>query len=240
MDFTNCTINDQPISDFDWNQIDMVDSDSNATLATTSDLGGDGASFSVSAVEAPTTVVSGADSSWHKSPVTLTFTATDDGQHSGVAYTDYSVDGGAWTEGTSLVIPAPANHSNDGIHTVSYYSADNDGNVEATNTCQVKIDTLGPVCAAKNVTVRYHKTCRLYFKVHDARSSKVTTCSPSRPSPVIVKKHWSWGYGENYAGWWWISYACRLPRGTYYIRVYGKDLAGNHQSVVGKARLRVT
>ena len=240
VDFADCSINGQPISDFDWNQIDMVDAANNAALATTTALGGDGASFSVSAVEAPTTAVSGADASWHKSPVTLTLTVTDDALASGVAYTDYSVDGGAWSQGTSLTIAAPAKHSNDGIHTVRYYSADNDGNVESVKSCRVKIDTLGPVCAAKNVTVKHHRTCRLYFKVHDTRSSEVTNVLAITTKSGHVTKHWSWGYGENYAGWWWISYACRLPRGTYYIRVYGKDLAGNHQSVVGKARLRVT
>jgi hypothetical protein len=44
--FTNCAFNGLPISGFDWNQIDMV-SDSGATLASTSALSADGASFSV-------------------------------------------------------------------------------------------------------------------------------------------------------------------------------------------------
>lgn len=187
----------------------------------------------------PTTTVSGADSSWHNCPVTLTFTATDPGGV-GVECTDYSVDGGSWTVGGSVTIPARANHSNDGAHTIRYSSTDNDGNVEPIQTCQVKIDTLGPVCAARNVTVKHDKACRLDFKVHDALSSKVTNVLTITTKSGHVKKRWSWGYGENFAGWWWTPYTCRLPRGTYYIRVYGKDLAGNAQSVVGKARLRVT
>jgi hypothetical protein len=157
-----------------------------------------------------------------------------------VKFTDYSVDGGSWTVGTSVTIAAPANHANDGTHTIRYSSTDNAGNVEPVQTCQVKIDTLGPVCAAQNATVKRGKTCRLYFKVHDRLSPKVTNVLGIQTKSGVVKKRFSWGYGENFAGWWRTSYTCRLPRGTYLIRVYGKDRAGNAQSVIGKARLRVT
>jgi C1A family cysteine protease len=187
----------------------------------------------------PITTVSGADTSWHRSPITLTFTATDPGGP-GVNYTDYSVDGGSWTPGTWVVITAPANHANDGTHTIRYNSTDYDGSVGPLQICQVKIDTRGAVCAAKNATVKHGKVCRLYFKVHDALSSKVTNMLTITTKSGVVKKRWSWGYGQNFNGWWWMPYTCRLARGTYYIRVYGKDLAGNAQSVVGKAILRVT
>jgi hypothetical protein len=96
------------------------------------------------------------------------------------------------------------------------------------------------VCAAQNATVKRGKTCRLYFKVHDRLSPKVTNVLVIQTKSGVVKKRFSWGYGENFAGWWRTSYTCRLPRGTYLIRVYGKDRAGNAQSVIGKARLRVT
>ena len=49
VDFTGCSFNGEPISAFPWNQIDMVSSGSDgSTLAATSALGADGASFSVS------------------------------------------------------------------------------------------------------------------------------------------------------------------------------------------------
>ena len=88
---------------------------------------------------APTTSVAGADAAWHDSPVTLTFSAVDTG--SGVAYTEFDVDGTGWQKGSTVTIQAPADHSNDGIHTVLYRSADNAGNVETPHSCQVMINT---------------------------------------------------------------------------------------------------
>jgi Peptidase A4 family len=254
--FTGCEIDGASIGSYDWNLLNMV-SAGGETLATTSALGADGASFTVAngsptptptptptttpspASTPPVTTVVGADASWHKLPVVLNFAATDAGGP-GVRYTDYSVDGGGWTVGTSLTIPAPSNHSNDGLHTISFSSTDNAGVVEKVHTCQVKIDTLGPVCLAKNVAVRRGKTCRVDFKVHDGLSSRVTNMVTITTKSGHVKKRWSWGYGKNVAGWRSTPFTCRLPRGTYYIHVYGKDLAGNKQTVVGRGRLRVT
>ena len=97
----------------------------------------------------PTTTESGADSAWHNTPITVSLAASD--ASSGVAGTQYSVDGGAWTSGTSVLIPAPSNGSNDGSHTVQYRSTDNAGNVETTKSCTVKIDTTPPVTTASGL-----------------------------------------------------------------------------------------
>ena len=67
-----------------------------------------------------------------------------DGSGSGVASTSYRVDGGGWAAGTSVLIPAPADHSNDGSHTIDYTSVDNVGNVEAVRQTSVIIDTRSP------------------------------------------------------------------------------------------------
>jgi hypothetical protein len=188
----------------------------------------------------PVTTVSGCDANWHRTPVTLTFSATDNSGGSGVDYTEYSTDGGsAWTQGDSLTILAPANHSGDGVHTVLYKSVDNAGNWETAKSCQVKIDTRGPACAARSVTVVRGRTCRLSFKVHDALSPKVTREVTITTRSGAVKKRWSWGYGTNSASWHSFSYKCALPKGSYRIVVSGKDLASNVQSVLGKAWLYV-
>ena len=97
----------------------------------------------------PTTVTSGADDGWHNSDVTVTLTPTDDlggsGMSGGSAKTEYKLDAGDWTPGISVTVTAPADHSNDGTHTISYHSTDATGNVEDAKACTVNIDTTTPV-----------------------------------------------------------------------------------------------
>ncbi|HEY8628684.1 MAG TPA: Ig-like domain-containing protein [Gaiellaceae bacterium] len=87
-----------------------------------------------------------APSGYSSSDVTVNLSANDSG--SGVSVTEYSVDGGGFQAGSSVTIPAPSNGSNDGTHTISYFSADVAGNIEATKTTTVQIDATPPVCPA--------------------------------------------------------------------------------------------
>lgn len=160
VDFTNCSFNGQPISAFAYNQIDMV-SAGNVTEAVPSALGTDGASFSVTSYPAsdttpPVTVASGYDGAWHNSAVQVTLTATDNSGGSGVKSITYSIDGGAPTTvdaaTTQVTIGAPADHSNDGVHTLSFYSTDNDGNQETAKPVTVKIDTTPPTVRASGAS----------------------------------------------------------------------------------------
>ena len=73
------------------------------------------------------------------SPVTVTLSPAD--ALSGIASTQYRVDGGSFQSGTSISILAPADHSNDGVHTIEYRSTDNAGNAEPLQTATVRIDT---------------------------------------------------------------------------------------------------
>jgi hypothetical protein len=106
---------------------------------------GDGGATSTRTVRidttAPVTTQSGADSAWHDSVVTVGLSATDAG--SGVAGTEYNVDGAGWTSGTTLTVPAPPDGSNDGIHTVQYRSIDSLGHTETSGIAELKIVT-GP------------------------------------------------------------------------------------------------
>ncbi|RLF62216.1 MAG: hypothetical protein DRN33_05825, partial [Thermoplasmata archaeon] len=64
--------------------------------------------------------------------VTVSISRTD--STSGIAYTKYRVNGGAWTTYT-----ASFTLSTDGTYTVDYYSADNAGNVEPSKTVTFEI-----------------------------------------------------------------------------------------------------
>ena len=79
---------------------------------------------------------------WYTSSVQVTLSATD--ATSGVASTEYQVDGGTLQNysGSSFTV------SGDGMHTVTFYSIDNAGNQEANETATFKIDGTKPVTTA--------------------------------------------------------------------------------------------
>ncbi|GAI08214.1 unnamed protein product, partial [marine sediment metagenome] len=78
------------------------------------------------------------DNNWYKSNVAVTLTAEDyppPSEPSGVDYTKYQIDEGGWK-----TYKAPFVVSDDGKHTLYYYSVDFAGNVEDTNDADFKID----------------------------------------------------------------------------------------------------
>lgn len=85
---------------------------------------------------APTTV-SNVKDQWYTEAVNVELTATDD--LSGVKATYYSIDGAEFSEGTSFAL------EKEGIHTLTYYSEDNAGNIEDKHTVEIKTDKTGPV-----------------------------------------------------------------------------------------------
>ena len=245
VNFTSCAFDGQPISDFPWNCIDMV-ADGGASLATTSALGSDGASFSVSQpavvdVTPPTTTVTGADARWHDKAVTLTFKAVDNPGGSGVAYTQYKLDGDAWTDATTVTITAPATHANDGVHTVLYRSADEAGNVEEARSCTVKIDTRPPrVVANWAAQVRRGHTAGLRYDVSDPRPGSPTATvtirirtSADRLVKTLVARNVA--VDERLT----TRFLCNLAKGRYRFSIYATDAAGNAQSKVGSNWLTV-
>jgi hypothetical protein len=100
---------------------------------------------------APTTTQSGlsasASTGWRNTTPTVTFSATD--TLSGVASTEYGVDGGGWTAyGAPVAIGG-----DDGSHPVTYRSTDTSGNVETTNTGYVNLDRVAPSTIATGLEV---------------------------------------------------------------------------------------
>ncbi|HTX69985.1 MAG TPA: polysaccharide deacetylase family protein [Thermoleophilia bacterium] len=93
-------------------------------------------------VTPPVTIATGVGSGWRNTAAAIELSATDDA--SGVAATVYRVDGGTWMVGTTLIVKAPKDHTNDGEHAVEFYSVDNALNAETPQTVTVKIDTRPP------------------------------------------------------------------------------------------------
>lgn len=95
---------------------------------------------------APPETSDDAPAGWQNTDVTVSLTCTDSG--SGCASTTYEVDGGATQTGNSVSL------TTDGIHTITYRSTDNAGNVEDTKTATVMIDKTPPeITTSGNDTV---------------------------------------------------------------------------------------
>ncbi len=180
----------------------------------------------------PVTTVVGADDLWHAQPVTLHLVAEDRGG-TGIAATEYAIDAGAWVSGTTVKIPAPTNHSWDGIHVISFRSRDNAGVIEETQTCRVRIDTAAPACTWVSclpvlrvrtgpewATVRLkdvsgRSTVRL--EVRDALNRRIALTASRTLANGTHKLRWNgrtrWGHVA--------------PPGSYNIRLVMADSAGN-------------
>ncbi|PFZ35151.1 hypothetical protein COL64_21585 [Bacillus toyonensis] len=79
-----------------------------------------------------------APTDWVNKDVTVDLTATDN-DGSGVASTYYQLDNGSTQSGKTVQI------SDEGVHTLTYWSVDNAGNVETQHITTVKIDKTVPV-----------------------------------------------------------------------------------------------
>jgi PKD repeat protein/glucose/arabinose dehydrogenase/type 1 glutamine amidotransferase len=80
---------------------------------------------------------------WFTGPVTVSLAAADEQGGSGVARTEYTVDGGAFVPYT-----VPFTVTGDGTHEVTYRSVDAAGNVESAKTLAVAADATAPVVSA--------------------------------------------------------------------------------------------
>jgi len=77
------------------------------------------------------------ESGWNRSDVQVTLRGADD--LSGVNVTAYRIDNGPW-----IAYSIPFVVSGDGVHLVDFFSTDRAGNVEATRSLTVRIDTTLP------------------------------------------------------------------------------------------------
>ena len=165
----------------------------------------------------PPVTTSDAPSGWVNQAVTVTLTATDTGSGmvGGQAGTWYSLDGGANTPGTSVLV------SGEGTHTLTYYSEDAVGNVEQAHTATFGIDTTPPVTT------------------DDAPSGWLT--GPVTLTPTDSGS----GMAGGQAGTWYsidggpytAGSSVLFTDGTHTLTYYSRDAAGNveqpHSTTVG-------
>jgi hypothetical protein len=190
-----------------------------------------------------TTTQVSAPQGWINHGVTLAFLANDDasGIASGIAATFSALDGGIAVEGLTREILAPADHSGDGVHTVTYWSTDVAGNVGAATPAVIRIDTRKPTTRAPYAAAVIRlRTVKLRFVVADqapcagtasarivvknAHGHKVKTIKVARVKAGVTST---------------VRFRCKLAKGKYRFFVYATDAAGNAQSKIASNRLTV-
>jgi cytochrome c len=149
------------------------------------------------------------DAGWSDGAVPVTLSAADD--TSGVAGTEYSVDGGAWTPYTG-----PVDVSGDGTHTVAYRSSDKAGNAETEKAATIKIDGTLPTVLVSGIA-----DGQVYGDSQDLRISwqAVDTTSGVRTLRGTLD-----GAGYNSGV---LQALYELPLGTHALKVTAVDNAGN-------------
>ena len=167
--------------------------------------------------------------------------ATDGPGGSGVATTEWRLDGGAWHEGTSAVIPAP----NDTRRTrvLDYRSTDRAGNVEATRQLSVVVDTtrraadarppgvpLPPSPVTGGLDVRRDRTDLYRLRLNKGESIRLSADGPAA-GIIAVELVAAPPRSAVFVGVWFpseqASLSCVAPRdGAYYLAVYYMDWWG--------------
>ena len=156
------------------------------------------------------------DGLWHSTDVSVMLRATD--QASGVAGTYYSWNAPDYVSGTFATLAAERDHSNDGIHTLTYYSEDAVGNREKPKSRVVKIDTRAPVTTVSGHDALWHRSpVALTFNAADRGGAGIAVTQYR-----IDRKVWKNGTKA-------IVKAPRNHRwdGKHTVRFRSRDAAGN-------------
>jgi cell wall-associated NlpC family hydrolase len=176
---------------------------------------------------APTSTIGGLPSGWVNHPVAWTLSATDD--LSGIASSEYMLNGGAWTAGNPLTISAP------GTTTVSCRSTDNAGNSEAAGSAAVRIDTSIPTASLYAASVRYWGMALLRFCISDAAPScgaaNLTIAVTLNGRTLKTIRLAGVPTGKTLSA----SFRCTLTPGRYRWSLSATDLAGNRAASASAA-----
>ena len=150
-----------------------------------------------------------APAGWVNHPVTVTLTPG-----ARALSTTWELDGGATQSGTSVDVAAPADHSGDGIHAITYRSWAFGDVAEPTRTAVVRIDTRAPQ-TSDDAPAGWH-------------SGAVTlTLAPSDAASGVAATTWSLDNGPAHSG-------TTVPvsgDGTHIVTCSSTDNAGNSEAV---------
>jgi hypothetical protein len=196
---------------------------------------------------APVTTATGArNNGWYRTTRTITLTAVDEAGGSGVETITYVVNAGTpvvEAAATAQVVIAvnATTHENDGRYEITFFATDVAGNVEATNTLVVNIDTRKPrTRALRAVTVHRNQFVNLRFRVNESdhfqRTAQVTIRIRNSAGRVVkVLNLGQRRVNANLAR----SWRATLRPGIYRYNVYARDDAGNRQANIASARIRI-
>ncbi len=153
----------------------------------------------------PPVTTDNAPSGWQNTDVTVTLTAADN--ESGVTKTVYSVNEAPFVEGSSVTL------TEDGIHTINYYSADMSNNEETVKTVEVKIDKTPPQLTYTGDTSVYpYEQLHLSVDALDSLSGLAVISATWDGTPMILP--------ANIA-------ASEITIGDHILRVEAQDAGGN-------------
>ncbi|MFA5797615.1 MAG: PGF-pre-PGF domain-containing protein [Candidatus Woesearchaeota archaeon] len=156
---------------------------------------------------------------WHTAAFNVTLTPTDNVNGSGIAYTNYSIDGGADATGVNVV-------ALQGNHTLTYYALDNAGRSETPHSTNMLLDIIAPTTTALGNSGAYtfdtwtilNVTVNLTCTPEGANNSGCAVtqyCTDTNNSctPNITANNYNF-----------------TTEGVYYLRYRSSDIAGNIES----------
>ena len=100
-------------------------------------------------------------------------------------------------------------------------------------------DVVGPWTRVKALTVRHGAAAVLKYRVEDARSDKARVTIRVRDTHGRFVRTWKLGWRRCAGVEHLLLFHCTLPRGTYAVKAYAVDRAGNPQSKMRSGKLTV-
>lgn len=161
---------------------------------------------------APVTTIE-APSGWSNKAVAVSLHASD--PDSDLEQTYYSIDGSPYSEGTTFIVDT------EGIHMISYYSVDKAGNIEVTQTSEVKIDLTAPTIELEvNSTYPLGSELPLSYLASDALSglaeNEMLVIPPGGSAGTVIQNGSTFELNQV---------------GKYQVKISATDAVGNSSTV---------